>query len=55
MSSRLYELMDEYEEMFDDIFPLMSTKGMSSERIEAEIKRCLETGTPYKTDPKAIY
>ncbi len=49
MDKLLSELMDEYKERFDDIFPLMMTGGWSDKRIYAEIRRCLEEG--HKFDP----
>lgn len=51
----LEELMDEYEERFDDLFPLMCTKGMSDERIAEEIRKCLDRGEPYELVEGALY
>lgn len=44
----LYELMDEYEERFDDVFPLMCTKGMGDMEIAEAIRACLESGEPFE-------
>ena len=47
MSDELTALLEEYEERFDDLFPLMCTKGMDDSELARAVTRCLETGEPY--------
>ena len=49
------ELMDEYEERFGDMFPLMCVKGMPKKEIAEAIEKCLETGEPYKPAEGVLY
>ena len=55
MSEILEELMDEYEERFGDMFPLMCVKGMDEEEIAAEIERCLREGHEFEYEEGAYY
>lgn len=49
------ELMRQYEERFDDIFPLMCCMGMTEDEINDEIRTCLESGRPFERIDGAIY
>ena len=52
----MWEILDEYEKKFDDIFPLYMMQNATEEEIIAEAKKCIETGKPYSGDKKgAIY
>ena len=42
------EWLDRYFEKFGDNYPLLITTMQSSEEIIADIKRCIESGTPAK-------
>ena len=44
------ELIQEYFERFSENFPLFMVMGMEDEKIEALIRDCLDTGTPYHPD-----
>ena len=43
-----------YDERFGDVFPLMQFGGDIPDAIE-EVRRCLESGEPYWTDPGLKY
>ena len=47
--------MDEYEDAFDEQFPLMCCRGMSEESIAKAIDECLNSGKPYKPLEDAEY
>lgn len=55
MSQELKEAMREYEERFDDLFPLYCCRGMDDRDIIAEIRKCLQSGEPYEVDSEADY
>lgn len=45
--TELDEKMKEYEQRFDDQFPLMLCSGMDDGEIIKEIERCLKKGEEY--------
>lgn len=56
MRQTLEDLMQEYDERFDDQFPLMMMQAATDDEIEAEIRRCLGTGKPFDDyNPDCLY
>lgn len=42
------ELLEKYQERFDESFPLMLFMGVDEEEIKAKIEECLESDEPYE-------
>ena len=41
------ELLEKYQDQFDESFPLMLFMGFDKEEIKAKIEECLENDEPY--------
>lgn len=48
--NRIDELLDKYEERFDECFPLMLCKGMDDDTLCTVIEDCLDKGKAYAPD-----
>ena len=42
------ELLEKYQDRFDESFPLMLFMGVDEEEIKAKIEECLESDEPYE-------
>lgn len=42
------ELLNEYEQQFNEPFPLMMAMGMNDEEVMKTIKSCIKDGKPYE-------
>lgn len=42
------ELLEKYQDKFDESFPLMLFMGVDEEEIKAKIEACLESDEPYE-------
>ena len=49
------KLLNKYEEMFGECFPLMLTRGMSEEQKIDIIKSCLNKKEPYEVGTENDY
>lgn len=47
MENAFWALMDEYRNIFGEYFPTMQMYGMKTEEIMKEIKKCIDSRTPY--------
>lgn len=54
-TKELEDLMGEYRERFEDVFPLYCCMGMSTEAIVEAVKECLKQGKPFEVDTEADY
>lgn len=55
MNEVIENLMSEYEERFDDQFPLMMMQSATDEEIEESLRQCLESNTPFSYDDEVVY
>lgn len=46
----MWDLMDKYEDTFNEQFPLMLFRGMKDHEIISILKECLEKGEPYDSE-----
>jgi hypothetical protein len=54
MSDKFWDKMDEYQERFDDQFPLMAFRGVDMAEIEKMLDECLANGKPYEYDAEVF-
>ena len=54
---KLDKLLDEYQEQFEENFPMMLCRHMDDEEIITIINKCLEENEPYEPelDPESNY
>ena len=48
--NKLDKLLDEYQEHFEENFPLMLCRTMEEEEIIETIEKCLENDEPYEPE-----
>ena len=50
MNKEFLELVDEYVERFDEVFPLMELRGYSDKELIKMIKKALKDNEPIKNE-----